>query len=448
MRARIALSAVATALLLGLFGLQLGTQHGPILKSYASTSTFHTPCSEEPEVCPPLEKIYSPGEKPCKTKQVNYTDVEWRNYFNRWDGLCDKTCDCTKTVHYSRWYAFNTDFPCGDHVPLCPASANTSSAAFAEAALSAEAGCFPVPVPDMAGAGIKLAARGNKLNRLQNFTLSDATCSFVDVAGSNFCKLLRNMPAFEMPALFSALVSAQVLHTSAVRALSSNLNMFATTALLAALTPNATDAESAYVRQYLNWHTSRVIGQAYSEVKVGDEFPWRKHASTSGLAKPLLLPLRVQKSLSSRCSGPCNITEFLGSDKYDVWHFDMFDFASYTCRPTQCVTLKPGTWFDIVTNVLALFGSLVNTIMSLGLHLTWAFLCWYFFSTSRSANAGAAMPTMPTTPRRRARIAPEPYAGFEAMQVLSPAFCGCSHPLLSTKTASFCNKCCNLQKVR
>ena len=105
---RIALSALATALFLALFGLQLGTQHGPILKSYASTRSVYTPCSKEPKVCPSLEVVYSPGDKKAGTSFIGYhnEEVDWRDYYKQWDGLCDKQCDCTKTVQYSALLCF------------------------------------------------------------------------------------------------------------------------------------------------------------------------------------------------------------------------------------------------------------------------------------------------------------------------------------------------------
>ena len=231
MHTRIALSALATFLFLALFLLQLGTSHGPILKSYLSTRQVQTPC-KVPGVCPTLEAVYTPGDHDDHfTASDNET---WRQYSRQWDSLCDKQCDCKKTVQYSRWYAFNTDFPCRDNVRLCSENANTTSLAFAMAVLSPEAPCFPVPVPDMAAASTYLTVRANKLNTLQNFTLTNATRNMVEVAGNKFCTLLKNMPVFELPASFPSLVSGQVLHMRAVMGLSDNLNGLTTTALSAA----------------------------------------------------------------------------------------------------------------------------------------------------------------------------------------------------------------------
>ena len=402
---RFAFSTAAVILFLALFITQLINQHGPIKKSYASTTSVSTPCSAHTNVCPPLETIYSPADVPLGTSFLAYNDSRWPTYYSEWDGLCDKQCNCSNTVHYSRWYAFDTDFPCTDFVGLCVKNASMTSQAFADAVLSPVATCFPEPVSNMSGAGMLLVTQGNKVNTLQDFNITDATRDMVKVAGNKFCMLLKNMPVIEAPTLLPVLMSKEVLHMNAVKALSSNLNVLTTTALFAALTAEAKDADSAYIRQYLNWHSSRVVNQAFSEVQVGDKSPWRKSSAYTSSAykgvpvKPLLLPLKVQKACLDM--GNCNITIFLNSTPHLVWHFDMFDWASYTCRPTECIIAVPGTKFDILANVMSLFGSLLNAVIFAGLPFVWALIGWMFFGGFESnpqppaAAEGQVRPTHP-----------------------------------------------------
>ena len=305
----------------------------------------------------------------------------------------DEQCNCNVTVQHSRWYAFDTDLPCGDHVQLCSDNASMSSQEFAQAVLSRGAVCFPVPVPDMSKAGRYLVALGNRLNALQNFTFNAATRSKVEMAGNTFCRLLKTMSIIEMPTAFSALLSSHVLHVNAVRALASNLDVLAFTAMTASMTANVTGAELEYVRQYLNWHTSRVISQAYGEVGV-EASPSCDEMGTCLLNRPLLLPLRVQQAFSMGClhTGECNISRFLGKQAQwereflSVWHYDAFDFASCMCRPTKCKFLQPSTTFDIVANVVAFFGSLMNAVFFVGLPVAWTVLCWSCFSHATGSN--------------------------------------------------------------
>lgn len=451
MAARIALCVSAIALFLGLFCTQLEDERGPIKKSYAFMSSATTPCSEDKSLCVPLFSVYDPLGEHYK-RQLAYTE-DWRGYYTKWAGLLgdDKQCNCSKAVAYSRYYAFHTDFPCGNHVKVCKPPASASSLEFALAAVRSQESCFPLPVPDMPQASSILAELGAKLNTLQNLNFTSATRDMVETAGNHFCRLLRNMPVIETPALFPvSLLSGQLLHLSAVRALSSSLNVLTTAALTAAtLHSNASDAESAYMRQYLNWHSSRVIAQAHSEVQVTDEVrklhyhPWGSQAHVV-LTKPLLLPLRVQTALSRNCStvkGSCDMTGFLrdkayaGDDAYAVWHFDAFDYASYTCQPTLCTTLLRGRWYDKLTNVLALLGGLSHAIILVGLPAAWAVLCWSIFSgvlvrgwawvCSELVKYGYT--GTPTT--TKGQVAPDPPAGSPGSvalitQVRGPVHCG------------------------
>lgn len=350
-----------------------------------------------------------------------YGDREWRQYYEEWAGLVgDKHCQCDSNMLSSRWYAFDTEFPCRDHVQLCSESANRSSSAFALAALSQNAVCFPEPVPDMLGAGSYMLAIGNKINTLQNMNFTKATRAMVEMAGSKFCNLLKVTPVVMAPALFSALVPSHALHMNAVIALSRSLDVLTTTALSMVMTANTTDAESAYIRQYLNWHSSRVIGQAYSEVQVGNNRPWAGNMPFSG--KPLLLPLGVQTAFNSACmkTEVCNFTRFVDNEYYSVWHFDMFNFATYTCQPKQCLTVIDGTWLNMVAKVVALFGSLMNAIIFVALPIVWAMLCWYGFTSSTAGGSAGAL----TAPPSGLQVAPAPQeAGASSgnlLQVLGP----------------------------
>ena len=440
---RVALSAFALVLFLALFGSQLGMKQGPIRKSYASVRV-ETFCKKRPDDCPifvppSLMTLYSPTNKATNmAKFLSYSDPGWHKVYETWNNLLgDKRCECINTLRYSRWYAFNTVFPCGKYVPLCRANASMSFRDFAVAALSADAPCYPEPVADMSGAGLYLTDLGNKLNNLQNFTFTSTTRNLVHAVGNSFCLLLKSVPVVELPALPEKLVSAEVLHMNAVRALSTKLDVLVMTALPMAFAANASDAESAYVRQYLDWHSSRVISQAYSEVQIGADFPWRSQSSHL-LDKPLLLPLRVQKAFTLGClqAGKCNITEFLGKKPYPVWQFEMFDYASYSCRPTQCVTMEDGSWVDVVGNVVALFGSLVNAVLFVGLPVVWALLCWYGFTSSVAEGSAGRL----TAPPSGLQVAPDLQtanaSSGEPLQVLGPSS-------MTVQYALYCNMSCH-----
>lgn len=99
--------------------------------------------------------------------------------------------------------------------------------------------------------------------------------------------------------------------------------------------------------------------------------------------KPLLLPLKVHWACSDK--GKCKIASFLNKTAHSVWQIDMFDWASYTCRPTECVRADPGTRFDVFANVMVLFGSLLNAVIFAGLPFVWALTGWACFNGFQSA---------------------------------------------------------------
>ena len=428
---RYVLSGLATALFLALFFSQLESR---ILKAYytlrSKEASLDTPCRSDPNVCPPPATPYKLMSNKHVTKvpaYYSYVDSRWRLYYSHWKVVIDsdKQCSCNTTVQQSRWYAFNTGLPCGDHVQLCSDSVTMSSQEFAQAVLSQGAMCFPVPVPDMSRAGSYLVALGNRLNALQNLTYSAATRSNVERAGHLFCRLLRTMSIIEVPMAYSGLVSSQVLHMNAVRALASNLDVLAITAMSANMTANLTDAEVEYTRQYLTWHTSRIINLACGEVGV-EALPSCGETGTCLLDRPLLLPLRVQQAFSMVClhSGECNISRFLGKQAQSereflsVWHYDAFDYASYMCRPTQCRFLQHSTTFDIVANVVAFFGSLMNAVFFVGLPVAWTVLCWCCFSHKTGSND--VLITPPSKNHADSYTRPANDSAGEPPQVLGP----------------------------
>lgn len=91
-------------------------------------------------------------------------------------------------MRYSRWYAFDTEFPCSEQVQLCKPNASMTSWDFAQAVLN-NMSCFPLPVPDMPAGGIHLAVLGNKLNTLSPLNYPDATHNMVEPAKHFACCL-------------------------------------------------------------------------------------------------------------------------------------------------------------------------------------------------------------------------------------------------------------------